>query len=273
MPERDGGCTGGYGRCLMQIHNIYPFQRIDDSNWFFGAGVNAVSNRAGFGPCTCKGRGGKSYHSVLAAYKFLDKTKHRPLMPSFRKFGAAVNRIAVPTVCLFAIIVIPAYLGSNANEYYYGSSKIFNEETQLGRDIESIEEVFGQRDTYVLLVPRGDTATETALSDELHELPQITSIISYVDMAGAEIPLEYLDEDTLSQLMSENYSRMVLSVDASYEGEETFSLVETIRHIAQSYYPDTWYLAGEGVSTYDLMDTVTADMVKVNLAAIASFWY
>ncbi len=63
---------------------------------------------------------------------------------------------------------------------------------------------------------------------------------------------------------------MVLSVDASYEGEETFSLVETIRHIAQSYYPDTWYLAGEGVSTYDLMDTVTADMVKVNLAAIAA---
>lgn len=207
---------------------------------------------------------------VLSAYKFLDKTKHRPLMPSFRKFGAAVNRIAVPMVCLFAIIVIPAYLGSNANEYYYGSSKIFNEETQLGRDIESIEEVFGQRDTYVLLVPRGDTATETALSDELHELPQITSIISYVDMAGAEIPLEYLDEDTLSQLMSENYSRMVLSVDASYEGEETFSLVEKIRHIAQSYYPDTWCLAGEGVSTYDLMDTVTADMVKVNLAAIAA---
>lgn len=202
---------------------------------------------------------------VLSAYKFLDKTKHRPLMPSFRKFGAAV-----PMVCLFAIIVIPAYLGSNANEYYYGSSKIFNEETQLGRDIESIEEVFGQRDTYVLLVPRGDTATETALSDELHELPQITSIISYVDMTGAEIPLEYLDEDTLSQLMSENYSRMVLSVDAFYEGEETFSLVEKIRDIAQSYYPDTWHLAGEGVSTYDLMDTVTADMVKVNLAAIAA---
>ncbi len=150
------------------------------------------------------------------------------------------------------------------------TSEIFNEETQLGRDIASIEEVFGQRDTYVLMVPRGDTATETALSDELHELPQITSMISYVDMAGAEIPLEYLDQDTLSQLMSEDYSRMVLSVDASYEGEETFSLVEKIRGIAGSYYPDAWYLAGEGVSTCDLMDTVTADMVKVNLTAIAA---
>ncbi len=207
---------------------------------------------------------------ILAAYPWLDKTKHRPFVPGFRKFGEAVSRIAVPMVCLFAVVMVPAYLGSNANEYYYGSSKIFNEETQLGRDIASIEEIFGQRDTYVLLVPRGDTAAETALSDELHELPQITSILSYVDLAGAEIPLEYLNEDTLSQIMSENYSRMALSVDVAYEGEETFSLVESIRNIAQSHYPDTWYLAGEGASTYDLMDTVTVDMVKVNLAAIAA---
>ncbi len=207
---------------------------------------------------------------ILMAFKILDRTKHQMFMPGFQRFGKAVNRIAVPLVCIFAIIIAPAYLASNANEYYYGSSNIFNEETQLGKDIASIEKVFGQRDTYVLLVPRGDTATETKLSDELHELPEITSIISYVDMAGAEIPLEYLDEDTLAMLMSDDYSRMVLSVDAHYEGEETFELVETIREIAESCYPGTWYLAGEGVSTYDLMDTVTVDMVKVNLAAIAA---
>ena len=100
-------------------------------------------------------------------------------------------------VCVFVIIIVPAYLASNANKYYYGASNIFNEETQLGKDIASIEKVFGQRDTYVLLVPRGDTATETKLSDELHELPEITGIISYVDMAGAEIPLEYLAKPLL----------------------------------------------------------------------------
>lgn len=207
---------------------------------------------------------------ILAVYKLLDKTKHRSFMPSFRKFGKVVNKIAVPMVSMFAIIIIPTYLASNSNEYYFGASKIFNDETKLGRDIVSIEKVFGQQDTYVLMVPRGDTAAERLLSDELHTLPQITSIISYVDMAGAEIPLEYLDEDTLSLLMSDNYSRMVLSVDAAYEGEETFSLVKNIRDIAQSHYPDAWYLAGEGVSTYDLMDTVMADMVKVNIVAIAA---
>lgn len=69
---------------------------------------------------------------------------------------------------------------------------------------------------------------------------------------------------------SENYSRMVLSVGVAYEGEETFALVEKIRNMAAKYYRNNYYLAGQGVSTYDLMDTITDDMVKVNLVAIAA---
>ena len=63
---------------------------------------------------------------------------------------------------------------------------------------------------------------------------------------------------------------MVISVDADLEGDETFELVREIRADAQEYYPDSWYLAGEGVSAYDLMDTITADTAKVNLVAIAA---
>lgn len=207
---------------------------------------------------------------ILLTYKWLDKTRHKELLPKFDLFGKIVKKVTIPMVCIFVILIIPAYLASNANDYYYGSSNIFGSETQLGSDTAVIESVFGKSDTYVLMVPVGDTATETELSQELNSLPQVTSIISYVDLAGAEIPLEYLDENTLSQLISKNYSRMVLSVDVPYEGEETFALVEQVRNIAQKYYSDTYYLAGEGVSTYDLMETVTDDMVKVNFMAIAA---
>ena len=207
---------------------------------------------------------------ILLTYKWLDKTRHKDLLPKFDLFGKSVQKMTIPMVCIFVILIIPAYLASNANDYYYGSSNIFGSETQLGSDTALIESVFGKSDTYVLMVPVGDTATETELSQELNNLPQVTSIISYVDLAGAEIPLEYLDENTLSQLISKNYSRMVLSVDVPYEGEDAFSLVEQVRDIAQKYYSDTYYLAGEGVSTYDLMETVTDDMVKVNFMAIAA---
>ena len=205
---------------------------------------------------------------ILTTYKGLDRTRHRPFLPDFHRFGRGVCRLMISFVCVFAVLVVPAYLASNSNSYYYGSSHMFGEETKMGSDIKKVEAVFGESDTYVLLVPKGNTSMEKELSNELHTVPQVTSIISYVDMAGAEIPRDFLDEDTLSLLESEHYSRMVITVDADYEGEETFALVETIRGIAKEYYPDTYYLAGEGVSTYDLMDTVTADMVKVNAVAI-----
>ena len=207
---------------------------------------------------------------ILSVYKLLDKSKHKQLLPSFRRFGQFVRKISIPMVCIFLLIFIPSYLASNANNYYFGSSHIFGEGTRLGDDTAAIESVFGKSDTYVLMVPAGDTATEKELSNELHTLPQVSDIISYVDLAGAEVPLEYLDEKTISQLISEDYSRMVISVNADYEGQETFDLIQKIRDIASEYYPNEYYLAGEGVSTYDLMNTVMDDMLKVNMLAIGA---
>lgn len=207
---------------------------------------------------------------ILASCKWLDKTRHRPLLPSFRGFGKAVKRLCVPLTGIFLLMIVPSYLASVNNDYLYGSSRIFGPGTQLGDDTAAIEEVFGKSDTYVILVPRGNTTAETELCNELKALPKVTSLIAYVEQAGAEIPYEYLDKALLDQLESENYSRIVLSVDLDYEGDETFLFVEQLRSLLQQYYPDTYHLAGEGISTYDLMDTITADMIKVNLVAIGA---
>lgn len=125
----------------------------------------------------------------------------------------------------------------------------------------------------MLLVPRGNLALERTLSDALHELPEVTDIISCVDTAGAQIPVSYLEDSDREQLLSDHYSRMVVSVDADFEGDETSALVERIRALVQLCYPDSWLLAGEGVSTYDLMDTITADMGKVNAVSIGAVFH
>ena len=200
----------------------------------------------------------------------LEKTHHRALMPSFHGLGRLITKTMLPMTLVFLLILVPAYLGSQRNEYYYGSSQIFGPETQLGADIEAIESVFGKSDTYVLMVPKGNNAREQALSQALQEVPEVTSILSYVDNAGTVIPSEYVNADVLSQLVSDHYSRMVLSVKTDLEGSATFDLVERVRDVAEAYYPGEWLLAGEGVSTYDMMQTVTTDMTKVNLIAIAA---
>jgi len=207
---------------------------------------------------------------ILATYKWIDKTTHKSFVPSFKGFGKIVRKISIPLVCVFFILIVPCYLASNANAYSYGSSDIYGDGTLYGRDKDTIESIFGKNDTYVLLVPKGDSESEEKLSIEIQNMKDVTEILSYVDTVGKEIPESYLDSETLSLLRSEKYSRFVISVEVPYEGEETFALVKAIRDIANKYYPETYHLAGEGVSTYDLMDTITADMVLVNLLAIGA---
>lgn len=207
---------------------------------------------------------------ILYCYPLIVKTSHRSFMPSFKGFSKVVKKCMIPFTILFAILIIPAYLSSVHNSYYYGSSYIFGSDTQLGKDTAVIDKVFGKSNSYVLMVPKGDFAKEEELSARLKKIPQVSSVISYVDQAGAEVPTEYVDEEILSKLISDHYSRMVITVETDYEGEEAFSVVEQMRDIANEYYPDMYYLAGATVSTYDLMDTVTADMIRVNLIAIGA---
>ena len=207
---------------------------------------------------------------ILVTFKWMDKTRHKSFMPSFRGFGKVIRKVMYPVGILFVCLIIPAYIGSNSNSYYYGSSHIFGSETRLGKDTAKIEDVFGKSDNYVLMVPKGDDVTEQKLLDELKELPELSSVTALREMIGPAVPASSIPDTLLAKLQSENYDRMVLNVAVDYEGSETFALVEKVRDIAEKYYPDEYYLAGEGVSTYDLMDTITADMVKVNLLAIGA---
>lgn len=207
---------------------------------------------------------------ILATYKWLDKTRHKSFMPDFRGFGNFVLATAIPIVSIFVVLILPSYLAAGANAYYFGSSRIYGDGTTYGRDRTAIESVFGKKDTYVLLVPKGSNATEMELSKELKNLAGVTEMISYVDTVGAQIPIEYLDTDIRSLFQSVHYNRFVITANVDYEGDRTFALVEQIRETAEKYYPDGTHLAGEGVSTYDLMDTITADMAKVNLLAIGA---
>lgn len=47
---------------------------------------------------------------ILSTYKLLDKLEHRPFVPSFKRFGQAVQKIMISLAVVFVITIIPAYL-------------------------------------------------------------------------------------------------------------------------------------------------------------------
>lgn len=203
---------------------------------------------------------------------FVQKTQHKPFVPPLGKFARFVLKVCIPAAIVVIAAVVPARIASTSTDitYYYGTSHIFGTDTRLGQDMEKVKDVFGNSDTYVVLVPRGEVSEEQALSNELKALPEVKSIQSYVDVASPYIPTGMAEENTLKLVEGDNYSRLVLTVTAPYEGPSTFKLVKKIRRIADKHYPGKAMLAGEGVSTTDLKDTITVDKGKVDMIAVVA---
>lgn len=212
---------------------------------------------------------------VLAVYSYrlIDKTQHRRFLPSFEKMGRFAVKIKAPILLCFAILIVPCFLAQSGNAFKFGTSGIFGgENTQIGRETSAIEEKFGRENQMVLMVPKGDLAKEKSVVDQLDAMPEITSVISYVGTVGAPIPTEYVPESQLSELISDHYSRIVLTVGTDTDGTQAFGVVNKVRNIAQAAYPNSYHLTGQAVNTLDLKDTVIADNVRVNAVAIGAIF-
>lgn len=206
---------------------------------------------------------------ALYCYKLIDKTQHKSFMPKFNKFAKVSYKFRHISIILFLLLLIPCFLAQQNNSFSYGASEIYSDEsTKIGHDTAAINKEFGKTNPLVLMVPKGDLVSERALCDELENIDKITSITSYAETVGITIPTEYVPDDTLSQLISDNYSRFIIVANAKVEGDETFALIDEIRNLAYKYYDDSYYFLGESVNTLDLKETIEDDNKKVNAISI-----
>lgn len=203
---------------------------------------------------------------TLLFYKWIDKTQHKPLLPSIKNKGNAVVKMKIPSLLVVFLLIVPAFLAQSETDFIYGIGDQ-PEETRAGSDLAKIKESFGESTPLVLLVPKGDIAKEEELVQELESIEHVSSVLAYVNTVSTAIPPEYLDPSVTEQFYSENYTRMILQTETKNEGEEAFQLIEQVHRTAESYY-DNVYSVGESVTLYDIKNTVQSDNKLVNLLTI-----
>ncbi|MCM3442230.1 MMPL family transporter [Metabacillus halosaccharovorans] len=203
---------------------------------------------------------------TLVFYKWIDKTQHKPLLPSIKNKGNALVKMKIPSLLIVLLLIVPAYLAQSQTNFIYGVGDQ-PEDTRVGSDIVKIKEQFGESTPLVLLVPRGDIAKEDELVQELENIEHVSSVLAYVNTVSSAIPPEYLDPSVTEQFYSENYSRLILQTETKNEGEEAFKLIEQVNSKAKQYY-DEVYSVGESVTLYDIKNTVQKDNTLVNFLTI-----
>ncbi|MGA8941493.1 MAG: MMPL family transporter, partial [Thermoactinomyces sp.] len=204
---------------------------------------------------------------TLMFYQWIDKTRHKPLIPGFKNIGSGVVKVRFLSLVLVFLLIVPAYLAQEHTDFTYGIGEQ-PKNTRAGSDLAKIEEHFGESTPIVLLVPKGDLAREEKLVHDLEKIEHVSSALAYVNKVSVAIPPEYLDPPVTEPFYSGKYSRIILQTDTGNEGEEAFHLVEQVQRTAKKYYGDHIHMLGESVTLYDIKNTVQRDNQLVNLLTI-----
>jgi predicted RND superfamily exporter protein len=206
---------------------------------------------------------------TLSAVKLIDRTGHRPLLPNMKNAYRVISKLAIPVVLLVVVAIVPSYLGQSRTDFLYGAQSASGG-TRVQHDTEAIEEEFGKSNVFVVLVPKGDVASEQQLSRKLEGLEHVTGVVSYANTVGAQIPTVIPGAAITSQFYSENYARIIIYTDAPEEGEVAFATVEAVQDTAREYYGEDVMSLGRTVNLYDMKFIIEMDDFRVNLIALLS---
>ncbi|MFD1448095.1 efflux RND transporter permease subunit [Oceanobacillus profundus] len=207
---------------------------------------------------------------TLVCYSWIDKTKHKTLIPPvFKGVGAKLLKLKIPAIAIVLLLTVPSFLAQNSTSFTYGMGEQ-PEDTRLGMDIKQIEETFGETTAIVLLVPNDDIGKELEMTQEIENMDHVSSVIGYANMVGSTIPQDFLEKNVTEEFLSENYSRIIINTDAGTEGDIPFQLVDNIRELSASYYGEDALTLGESVALFDMRETVTQDNQIVNILTVAT---
>ena len=166
---------------------------------------------------------------------FIDKTKHKKLLPDVSVFGrfAVKTRYVIPPI--FLVVIIVAFFLSNACPYCYSYNDLQTanmSEKQIA--YQKVKSIFGNSNMVAVMVPTGNYEAESAILKELEECPEVKSTMG---LANMELMDGYMLTDALtprefSEVIGLDYEvAQVLYSAYIMEGEEYGQLlsVENIK--------------------------------------------
>lgn len=198
------------------------------------------------------------------------KTAHKPFIPSFDRFARLMYKIR-HVVFVFAILVaVPCYFGQGMNHFMYGDNAIgASPGTRVYEDTKEIDAVFGKSNPVIAMVPNGSVVQERKLTEALEDLDYVNYALSMAGTLPTGIPESFLPKAVREQLRTEQYARIMISVDSEQESEYAFACSEDLERVLKEYYPENSYMIGMTSTTMDIRDILTDDYNKVSLLSLA----
>ena len=204
---------------------------------------------------------------LMVGDKLIDKTKHKVLLPEFKKLQEFSTKHYKGIIIAFLILLIPAYYGNKNYDVYYKLDESLPKDLAFNVANSDLAEKFNIVSPEIILLDK-DVKT-----NDVKELVGKLENIEGIDLVLA--PSTFMDP-AMTMLLPSDLSKMIdndkyqlIIVNSTYEiaSDELASQIEKINDLVKSY-DKTSIIAGEGPLMNDLVTIADHDFRMVNYTSI-----
>ena len=205
---------------------------------------------------------------ILMFEKPIEKTRHKPLLPTFRKIPAFVQKHYKAVFLVFLLSWIPAVYGYTHIDVYYDIIATLPKNLPSMVANQKMDDTFSMNNTLMILADADlDVKSGDRMSTELRNVEGVKSVISVDSFLGEDVPRELLPEEATDVLYGGGYQLMLVASEYITATDEMNAQIDTINEIIHRY-DDKAMLIGDAPCTKDLITISNHDFNVVNWASI-----
>lgn len=207
---------------------------------------------------------------ILVFDRFIEKTRHRSLIPDMNNFAKKVTAKPYIQIGIFLIVLIPslfAYNQTNKEVYYDIGGSLPKSLPSVVAD-EKQAEHFDLGSTYMALVNSNLSNKElTEMTDRISDLKGIKAAMGLDSIIGGSLPDQFIPSEMTSKLKSGKYQLVMITSEYEVASDQVNKQVAAAKKIIKEY-DKKGLLIGEAPATYDLIKTTSRDFNIVNTVSI-----
>ena len=205
---------------------------------------------------------------ILVLDKALEKTSHKPFIPSISKISGFVTKHYIVIIVIFLALLFPAIYGNNNVPVYYKLDSSLPESLDSIASSKELQEKFNLNCLHMILVSSDTPSYEVAeMNSEVGKVDGVSTVLGLDSVVGATIPESVVPDDIKELMESDNWKMILVMSEYEVATDEVNEQCEEISSIIKSYDEDAM-LVGEAPCTKDLIEITDSDFKTVSFVSI-----
>lgn len=205
---------------------------------------------------------------ILVFDKAIRKTKHRQILPDFKKIPAFITKHYIAFFVLFLVLLVPAIYGQSNAKVYYDLSLSLPDTLESVKAQNKISNDYQLGSANIILLDTGIPAKDVkSLLNEVKDTKGVQMALGLESVLDGSIPDSYLPEAVTKELKSDKNEMLLFMSEYKTGSDEANEQCNEVEKIIKKY-DSNGMLVGEAACTRDLIKITNKDFATVSFVSI-----